>query len=50
MSSLHAVTSYAIGFTGATCFMSLVGVLTVYRDVQSIWAELDTEMDQFKVG
>lgn len=24
-------------------------MVSIYNDVQSIWAELDTEMDQFKI-
>ncbi|KAH7725340.1 Protein LON-3 [Aphelenchoides avenae] len=47
--SLHSATTGAIAFSGATLFVSLIAVFIVYRDVQSIWAELDTEMDQFKV-
>ncbi|KAI6190504.1 Col-cuticle-N domain-containing protein [Aphelenchoides bicaudatus] len=47
--SLHGATIGAIAFTGLTVLVCLFSMVSIYQDVQSIWAELDTEMDQFKV-
>lgn len=47
--SLHAATTGAIAFSGVTICLCLLGIFAIYRDVQSIWNELDNEMDIFKV-
>lgn len=38
----------AIGFSAATVIIALFGMVTIYQEVQSVWAELDVEMDRFR--
>ncbi|KAI6239271.1 hypothetical protein M3Y99_00602000 [Aphelenchoides fujianensis] len=47
--SVHSATIGAIAFSGTTIVVCLLSMAFIYQDVQSIWNELDTEMDQFKL-
>lgn len=47
--SINKATFGAIVFSGATLLSCLFAISSIYSDVQSIWAELDTEIDSFKV-
>ena len=47
--SVTKATVGAIVFSGTALLMCLYAVSCIYNDVQSIWAELDNEMDGFKV-
>lgn len=47
--SVNKATVGAISFSGITLIACLYAVAVIYNDVQSIWAELDSEMDSFKV-
>lgn len=47
--SVYSATTSAIALSGTTVILCLIGLLGLYRDLQGIWKELDTEMDQFKV-
>lgn len=47
--SVNKATFGAIAFSGATLLACLFAISAIYSDVQSIWTELDTEMDSFKV-
>ena len=47
--SVHKATTGALAFSGATVLICMASLILIYRDVQSIWNELDVEMDSFKV-
>jgi hypothetical protein len=47
--SVHFATTGAIALSGATVLLCLISLICVYNDLQSIWSELDFEMDQFKL-
>uniref|UniRef100_A0AC35GT47 Nematode cuticle collagen N-terminal domain-containing protein n=1 Tax=Panagrolaimus sp. PS1159 TaxID=55785 RepID=A0AC35GT47_9BILA len=47
--SLTKATTGALIVSGSTILICLLGLIAVYRDVQTIWKELDSEMDSFKV-
>uniref|UniRef100_A0AC34GGK9 Nematode cuticle collagen N-terminal domain-containing protein n=1 Tax=Panagrolaimus sp. ES5 TaxID=591445 RepID=A0AC34GGK9_9BILA len=47
--SVNKATVGAISFSGITLIACLYAIAVIYNDVQSIWAELDSEMDSFKV-
>lgn len=47
--TVNQATFGAIIFSGATLLACLFAISTIYNDVQSIWTELDTEIDSFKV-
>lgn len=47
--SLNTATIGCISLSGITLLACLFAISTIYSDVQSIWAELDTEMDSFRV-
>lgn len=47
--SLNKATVGAIGFSGVTLLVCLFAIASIYNEVQSIWSELDTEMDSFKL-
>ena len=47
--SVNKATLGAISFSGVTLILCLYAISVIYNDVQAIWAELDAEMDQFKV-
>ena len=47
--SVSKATVGAIALSGSTLLLCLYAISAIYGEVQSIWAELDTEMDGFKV-
>ena len=47
--SVHSATCGVLAVSGLTVLACMLGVASIYSQVQSIWAELDTEMDQFKL-
>ncbi|ETN81232.1 hypothetical protein RB195_009864 [Necator americanus] len=47
--SASGATSGALLFSGATLLVSLVAAAAIYSQVNSIWSELDAEMNNFKV-
>lgn len=48
MSAIGA-TSGALLISGATLLVSLFAAATIYSQINSIWSELDAEMNNFKV-
>uniref|UniRef100_A0A914I2B5 Nematode cuticle collagen N-terminal domain-containing protein n=1 Tax=Globodera rostochiensis TaxID=31243 RepID=A0A914I2B5_GLORO len=46
---INKATGVAIAMAVCTVLLCLAGIGFVYREVQAIWAELDLEMDQFKL-
>uniref|UniRef100_A0A183C7R8 Col_cuticle_N domain-containing protein n=1 Tax=Globodera pallida TaxID=36090 RepID=A0A183C7R8_GLOPA len=38
-----------IGLSGTTLLLCLFGIASIYDEIQSIWTELDLEMDRFKL-
>ncbi|CEF68736.1 Nematode cuticle collagen, N-terminal domain and Collagen triple helix repeat-containing protein [Strongyloides ratti] len=46
--TLTTATCCAIAASGLTLLVCLLAISNVYNDVQSIWAEIDREMDTFK--
>ena len=46
---MNKATVGAISFSGLTLIACLYAIAVIYNDVQSIWTELDAEMDSFKV-
>ena len=47
--SVNKATVGAISFSGVTLLACLFAISSIYSEVQSIWSELDAEMDGFKV-
>ena len=47
--SVNKATVGAISVSGATLILCLYAISAIYSEVQSIWTELDAEMDSFKV-
>ncbi|EGT57522.1 hypothetical protein CAEBREN_11119 [Caenorhabditis brenneri] len=47
--SVTKATAGALCLSSATLILSLYAIFSIYSDVQSIWSQLDQEMDQFKV-
>lgn len=48
--SLNSATVGCISLSGLTLLVCLFAILNIYTDVQSIWAELNNEMDMFRVS
>jgi len=42
---VNKATIGAISFSGVTLIVCLYAIAVIYNDVQSIWAELESEMD-----
>uniref|UniRef100_A0A183C7V8 Col_cuticle_N domain-containing protein n=1 Tax=Globodera pallida TaxID=36090 RepID=A0A183C7V8_GLOPA len=47
--SINKATLGVIGLSGTTLLLCLFGIATIYDEIQSIWTELDFEMDRFKL-
>uniref|UniRef100_A0A1I7YMZ4 Col_cuticle_N domain-containing protein n=1 Tax=Steinernema glaseri TaxID=37863 RepID=A0A1I7YMZ4_9BILA len=47
--SVNTATTGAICLSGATLLLCLLSISNIYSDVQSIWTQLDSEMDSFKI-
>jgi hypothetical protein len=46
---VQTVTFIASSLSGLTLLVCLMAMFGIYSNVRSIWAELDSEMDGFKV-
>lgn len=47
--SVENATLGTIVFSGATLIVCLLAIAAIHKDVTSIWTELDSEIDSFKV-
>lgn len=47
--SVSKATVGAILFSGSTLLLCLFGISSIYNEIQDIWAQLDKEMDLFKL-
>lgn len=47
--TFNLTTTSAIILSSTTVILCLIGLIRLYRDLQDIRFELDTEMDNFKV-
>ncbi|KAK0398855.1 hypothetical protein QR680_002781 [Steinernema hermaphroditum] len=45
---VHTVTFIASSLSGIALLICMLAMSNIYSDVKSIWAQLDSEMDQFK--